>query len=93
MRLIFGVALIAGGVICLFLANYQHWELQFEVNDRLPSDQKLEPVFWTPMTRVKFRQLQKRVLPNSPRPRRAWCFALAGFCLLFLGVAILATLR
>lgn len=93
VRLIFGVALIAGGAICLFLANYQHWELQFEVNDRLPADQRFEPVFWTPMTSLKFRKIQKRVLPNSPRPRRGWCFAFAGFCLFLSGVAILATLR
>lgn len=93
MRLILGVALMAAGVICLFLSNYQYWELQFEVNDRLLSDQKFEPLFWTLATRLKFRQLQKRVLPDSPRPRRAWCLAFAGFCLFFSGVAILATLR
>ncbi len=32
------------------------------------------------------RQLHKRVLPESPRPKRALCFALAGFCLLFSGI-------
>jgi len=84
---------MAVGVICVFLANYQYWELQFEVNDRLPTNQKFEPLFWTPVTHVKFRQLQKRVLPNSTRPRRAWCFAVAGFCLFFSGGAILAFLR
>jgi len=93
MRPILGVILMAAGVICVFLANYQYWELQFEVNDRLPSDQKVEPMFWTPVTDMKFRQLHKRILPDSARPRRAWRFAVAGFCLFFSGVAILATLR
>jgi hypothetical protein len=44
---IVGVVLTASGIVCLFLANYQYWELQFEVNDRLPEGQKFEPLFWT----------------------------------------------
>ena len=84
---------MAGGVVCLFLSNHQYWELQFEVNDRLPSDQKFEPLFWTFATRLRFRQLQKRVLPDSPRPKRAWRLAFTSFCLFFSGAAILTTLR
>jgi hypothetical protein len=83
-----------GGVICGFLSTYETWELRFELNDQLPPDQKFEPLFWSLSNRLQFRQLQKRVLPNSPRPRRAWHFGLAGFFLFFSGVALVtAALR
>jgi len=89
MGTILGVLLMAAGVICLVLSSYQYWELQFEVNERLPQGQKFEPLFWTLGTRRKFRELRKQVLPSSPRPKRSLRFAIAGFCLLFPGVAVL----
>jgi hypothetical protein len=88
MKLVLGVAMAATGVICLFLANHQYWELQSQVNDQLPADQKFEPIFWTLSTRQEFRRIQRRVLPNSSRPKRAWRFAVAGFCFFFSGVAL-----
>ena len=87
--LIIGVVLAASGVVFLFLANHQYWELQFELNERLPEGQKFEPTFWTPQTRSRFRQLYRTVLPGSPRPRRARRFAIIGFCLFFSGIAVL----
>jgi hypothetical protein len=80
---------MAGGVICLFLSGYQYWELQFEVNERLPQGQKFEPLFWTLGTHLRFRELRKQVFPSSPRPKRSLHFAIAGFCLFFPGVAVL----
>jgi hypothetical protein len=84
-----GAALIAVGVVCIFLANYQYWELRFEVNSQLPEQQKFEPLLWTPVAYLKFRDLRKRVLPNSPRPKRALRLALAGFVLFLAGLAFL----
>ena len=88
MRLVLGLAMAVTGVICVFLANNEYWELQSEVNDQLPADQKLEPIFWTLSTREEFRRIQKHVLPNSSRPKRAWRFAVAGFCFFFSGVVL-----
>ena len=89
-RLIIGVFLAASGIVCVFLANYQYWELHFEVNARLPKGQKFEPSFWTPVTHMKFRELRRAVLPDSPRPRRALRFAIIGFLLFFSGVALVS---
>ena len=89
-RLVIGVILAAGGVVCLFLANYEYWELQFEVNERLPESKKFEPLFWTLLTRMEFRRLHRTVLPESPRPRRALLFAIVGFVLFFSGVALVS---
>ena len=83
--IIAGIAVAASGVACLFLACYHYMELQFEVNERLPDGQKFEPLFWTLLTRQQFRQLQKRVLPESTRPKRALRLTVAGFCLFFSG--------
>ena len=88
--LIIGVVLMASGIACLFLANYQYWELRFEVNERLPAEQKFEPLFWTPVTHLEFRRLHRSVLPQSPRPRRALRFAIIGFSLFFSGVALVS---
>lgn len=57
--LILGIVLAASGIICVFLANYQYWELRFEVNDRLPEGQKFEPLFWSPLTNLRFRRLHR----------------------------------
>jgi hypothetical protein len=86
--LILGIVLAASGIVCIFLANYQYWELRFEVNDRLPEGQKFEPLFWSPVTNLKFRRLHRAVLPESPRPKRALRFAVVGFVLLFSGIAL-----
>jgi len=86
--LIIGVFLAASGIVCVFLANYQYWELRFEVNERLPEGQKFDPLFWTPFTWFEFRKLYQAVLPESPRPRRALRFAVTGFVLFFSGIAL-----
>ena len=91
MGVILGLLLAAGGVAFLFLANYQRWELQFEVNERLPQGQKFEPLFWTFATHCKFRELYKKVLPNSPRPKRSLYFAIVGFSLFISGIVVLFT--
>ena len=94
MKLILGVTLAVAGVICLFLSSCQYWALQSEVNDRLTADEKFEPTFWSFATHLEFRRIRQRVLPESPRPRKAWSLAFAGFALFFLGVALaIASLR
>lgn len=86
--LIVGAVLAAGGIVCVFVANYQYWELQSEVNARLPEGQKFEPLFWSIFTDLKFRKLRRAVLPESPRPKRALRFAVIGFVLFFAGVEL-----
>jgi hypothetical protein len=87
--MILGVVLMAAGVICLFIGGYHYMELRFEVNERLPQDQKFGQVFWTPVTHIKFREIRKQVLPNSPRPKEMLRFSVIGFCLFFSGIAFL----
>ena len=86
--LIIGVVLTASGIVCLFLANYQYWELQSEVNAQLPEGQKFEPLFWSIFTDLRFRKLHRAVLPQSPRPKRALRFAVIGFLLFFSGTEL-----
>ena len=86
--LIIGVVLTVSGTVCIFVANYQYWELQSEVNARLPEGQKFEPLFWSIFTDLKFRRLRRAVLPESPRPKRALRFALIGFVLVLSGIEL-----
>ena len=87
-RLIIGIVLSASGMGCGFIASYEYWTLQSEVNERLPDGQKFEPLFWTLSTHIKLRRLCRVVLPESPRPRRALRFTIVGFVLFFLGAAL-----
>jgi len=86
MVIVIGVVLAATGIICIMLANRQYWELQSEINERLSEGKKFEPIFWTPIKWLKFRELREQVLPESPRPRRAAILAVTGFCCFFSGV-------
>jgi hypothetical protein len=86
---IVGTVLMAAGVICVFVANYQYWELRSEINEGLPHDEQFDPMFWTPFGWAKFYELRKRIIPDSPRPKRAIKFAVVGFCCFFSGVAFL----
>ena len=90
-KLIIGIILGAGGIAFLFLANHQYWELQFEVNARLPEGQKFDPLFWTLPRRLEFRRLHRAVLPDSPRPKRALRFTIIGLVLFFSGVALVSS--
>jgi len=70
------------------------FQIQYEINAKLPPDRKFEPVFWWFGTWEKFRPLQEELLPDSPRPRRLRRFRLTGFVLLTSGLLLLAvTLR
>jgi hypothetical protein len=91
MGAILGAILIACGTAFLFMANYQIWQLQFELNEYLREDQKFEPLFWHFGTHQKLRQLQKQMLPTSSRLKRSWRFAIPGGCLFCSGVIVLLT--
>jgi len=83
-----GAALAATGSGYIIAANYQYWQLQYEMNERLPDDQKFDPLFWTPFAWERFTRLRKAVLPDSPRPIQARRYAVIGFVLFFSGVGL-----
>jgi len=94
MLIVLGAILAACGVIFAFLSSYQLWQLQFEVNERLPHDQRLEPAVWTYFSHQKLRELQRKLLPQSSRLKCSRLYAIVGCCLFFAGVGVLlATLR
>jgi hypothetical protein len=89
LAIVVGVVFFVAGQISLFLATYERMELQHDVNARLPLDENFEPMFWSFLTRRKFRALQRNVLPNSPRVRRARLFTAIGTVFLVLAVSVL----
>ena len=87
--IVVGAALMAAGIGFFIATSLQLSELQFEVNGRLPEALKFEPLFWSFDRLMRLRDLQKTVLPQSPRPKKAMRFAAIGFSAFFLGVALL----
>ena len=84
-----GAALMFTGIGHVIASNLQLLELQAEVNNRLPQPQKFEPVFWTFGRWTQLRHLQQKLLPQSPRPKKARRFAAIGFSVFFAGVWLL----
>jgi hypothetical protein len=89
MLIVLGAILAVCGVSCGFLISYQLWQLQFEVNERLSPDQKLEPAVWTLSAHEKLRYFQKKLLPQSSRLKRSRQYAIGGWVLLVAGVGLL----
>jgi hypothetical protein len=86
-----GTILLVASLVCVIIASDQYWELQFELNERLPKGEKFEPRSWlslTTSTWSRFRELQRRVLPDSPRPRRGRRLALSAIALLLCSLVL-----
>jgi len=86
-----GTILLVASLICVVIASNQYWQLQFELNERLPEGEKFEPMSWLSLntgTWSRFRELQRRVLPDSPRPRRGRQFAVSGIALLLCSIVL-----
>jgi hypothetical protein len=69
-KTILGIVCSAGflaSVISTFVEISIWGDLQQELNDRLPANQKFEPMFWWFGTYERFWELQQRFLPETPR--------------------------
>jgi hypothetical protein len=60
------VVLLVAAYVFLFKSLNEHFQMQHEINAKLPTAEKVEPMFWGSGTCMKFRQLQKELLPDSP---------------------------
>ena len=63
------VALCIGGYVFIVRAINEQFQIQHEINLKLPSDKRFESTFWWFGTHERFRQLQHDLLAESPRPR------------------------
>lgn len=84
------VGLLLVGYVCLFSSLNEQFQIQHEINLKLPQDKQFEPTFWSFGSWNQFKTLQKELLPDSPRPHRFQTFRLAGFALLLTGMLVLA---
>jgi hypothetical protein len=87
--ILLSVALLVAGYVCIFRSLLEQFELQHEINRKLPASRQFEPAFWSLDTHDEFKQLQKELLPDSPRPHRLRAFSLTGFALLISGALLL----
>jgi hypothetical protein len=79
-------ALYVSALVCVLSGISQNLELQAEVNAKLPQNEQFKPLSWGFTTWQKFRQLQERVLPNSPRPKKIRRYKIIGAILLFSAI-------
>jgi hypothetical protein len=88
--IVLSVALLVVAYVFLFKSLNEHFQMQHEINAKLPTVEKFEPMFWELRTRMKFRQLQKELLSDSPRPQRYRPFQLTSAVLFICGALLLA---
>jgi hypothetical protein len=79
-------ALMIAGYVYLFKSMNETFDMQQEINDKLPADRQFEPTSWTLGTWQHFRRLQKELLPDSTRPVRFRKFSIAAAVLWFSGM-------
>jgi hypothetical protein len=87
--IIISVALLLAGYVFFFKTLNEQFQMQHEINIKLPPTKKFEPIFWGFGTWDKFRQLQEEVLPDSPRPQRFRRYRLTAFVLFITGMLLL----
>lgn len=87
--IVIAVALCLAGYVYILRSINEQFQIQHEINLRLPPDQQFEPTFWWYGTHERFRQRQRDLRAESLRPRRLRRFQLIGFALLASGMLIL----
>ena len=80
---------MATGIGHFIASNLQLLELQSEVNQRLSLSEKFEPLFWSFLQLMQLRRLQRTLVPESPRYRKALRFGIIGVVAFMLGLASL----
>jgi hypothetical protein len=90
VAIVLSVVLFVAGYSFLFRSLDEHFQMQHEINAKLPPAGKFEPMFWGIGTRKRFRQLQKELLPDSHRLQKFHRFQVTSFALgmLFLVFAL-----
>jgi hypothetical protein len=87
--IVVAILLVIAGYVYIFKALNEHTELQQEINAKLPSGRKFEPLFWWFGTWLKLRDLQEELLPETQRLKRFHRFSLIGFVLFVSGMLLL----
>jgi hypothetical protein len=83
------ILLCVAGYVYIMRSLSEQFQVQQEVNLKLPKDQQFEPALWSFQTHRRFRELQQRLLPESPRSKRLRKLQITGFALLASGIAML----
>lgn len=88
-HILLGVCLHLAAVASMITAARHHIELRHEVNRKLPETQQLDSIFWAPAARLRFRQLQKELLPDCSRPGKMILWSVAGGTLFACAIFVL----
>ena len=76
--IVVSIVLLVTGYVFFFRSIGEQFEIQHEINLKLPPEEKFEPSFWRIGTWQKFWKLQREFLADSPRPKRLRSFQMIG---------------
>ena len=88
IRLGISVALIISGYSIFFKGLSQQFQIQDEINAKLPHAEKFEPLFWWLGTWQKFRRLEAEHLPGSQRLKKVRLLCVGGLVQVLLGILL-----
>lgn len=89
--ILISIILIVSGYVFMLKSVNEQFQIQYEINLKLPNGAKFEPTLWWYGTWRKFRRLHRELLPDSPRPKRLRKFQIAGVMFLTAGLLILVS--
>ena len=81
-------ALIVFGYLCIFRALSQQFELQQDINTKLPATDKFVPFFWSWWTWKRLRKLENEYFPGSNRARTVRKISAIGVALSLSGLLL-----
>lgn len=79
---------VISGYAFLFTGLSRQFQLQSDINDKLPQSQKFEPVFWSFGTWQRFRSLEAKLLPDNARSENIRMISVLGVIQLLLGILL-----
>jgi hypothetical protein len=88
--IVVAVVMFVSGYVFLFLSINEQFQIQHEINRKLLPAEQFEPTIWWFGAWRRFSQLQKQLLPESPRPRKLRRFLRTSFVLFAAGMLLVA---
>jgi hypothetical protein len=85
-----GASCLVLGYVLIFRGIAWQFQLQSDVNAKLPHGQKFEPLFWWHRMWTEFRRLQTEHLPGDQRLGKMQKYYVAGMIFVLLGLGVIA---
>jgi hypothetical protein len=79
LRITFGVVFLAAGAICVLLTSLKTLEMVDRVNERLPQEERFEPLGWYLPKQMNLWRAYRTIYPNGTLLSRIHFLTALGF--------------